>query len=56
MNSFHPKAGRVETVAALQSAHNGPGNKEKDKDGKEQNKSKTLPKGVELHLRHLNSE
>jgi CRISPR-associated protein Csd2 len=31
---------------------NDPGNKEKDKDGKEQNKSRTLPKGVQLHMRH----
>ena len=29
-----------------------PGNREKDKDGKEQDKSLTLPKGVKLHMRH----
>jgi len=28
------------------------GNKEKDKEGKEQDRSKSLPKGVQLHLRH----
>ncbi len=32
-----------------------PGNNEKDKDGKEQDKGKPLPKGVKLHLRHENS-
>jgi CRISPR-associated protein Csd2 len=34
---------------------NDPGNKEKE-EGKGLNKSRTLPKGVKLHLRHLNSE
>jgi CRISPR-associated protein Csd2 len=31
-----------------------PGNKGKDGDGKEQDKSRELPKGVKLHLRHEN--
>ncbi len=31
---------------------NDPGNKEKDKEEKEQNKSRPLPKGVKLHVRH----
>lgn len=33
---------------------NDPGNKEKDKAGKVQDKSLTLPKGVKLHMRHEN--